>query len=43
MLSQEWNDSHDQKTRGASRQFDELFRKENSINYELTKEIEAFS
>jgi CHAT domain-containing protein len=31
-------DAHDQKTRGLLRQFDELFRKENSINYELTKE-----
>jgi CHAT domain-containing protein/Tfp pilus assembly protein PilF len=31
-------DSHDEKTRGLLRQFDELFRKENSINYELTKE-----
>ncbi len=31
-------DSHDEKTRGLLRKFDELSRKENSINYELAKE-----
>jgi CHAT domain-containing protein/uncharacterized protein HemY len=31
-------DSHDEKTRGLLSQFDELFRKENSISYELSKE-----